>query len=66
MASNQKPTETCEWCRGYQEQTAWLAGKSLAAARNALVSRRATLEDGPYNDGGTAAVADYIARMAQG
>ncbi len=55
-----------QYLRGYREQSAWLEGKSLAEARQALESRRATLAPDVYNDGGTQATIDSIARTAQG
>jgi len=51
----------CSWCRGYDEQMAWLAGKSVTEAQQALAAREATLPPGDYNEGGAAATRDYIA-----
>lgn len=50
----------CAWCRGYEEQAAWLQGKSGSEAEHALAERLATLSGAPYNDGGTVATRDYI------
>jgi hypothetical protein len=47
--------------KGYQDQAAWLEGKSIPEAQQALDARQATLADNPYNRGGTLATADYIA-----
>ncbi len=54
-------TDTCQWCKGYQEMAAWLEGKSIPSAQHALDSRLATLNGDPYNEGGTTATRDYIA-----
>lgn len=57
---------SCQWCRGYEEQSAWLQGKTLADAEYALRSRLATLGDGdPYNEGGNVATRDYIAHLRE-
>jgi hypothetical protein len=47
--------------KGYQDQMAWLQGKSIPEAYQALDARQATLGDIAYNRGGTLATADYIA-----
>jgi hypothetical protein len=49
--------------RGYREQRAWLQGKSIAEARQALEARKATLEPCAYNDAGTVATGEYIEHL---
>jgi hypothetical protein len=54
------------WVRGYEDQAAWLRGKSRAEAQQALEAREATLSADPYNDGGTQATRNYIDHIALG
>ena len=48
---------------GYVAQAAWLAGRSIPEARQALAAREATAEANDYNTGGNRATRDYISRM---
>ena len=50
--------------QGYADQTAWLQGKSLPEAWQALREREATLGPGNYNAGGNRATREYIQRCA--
>lgn len=64
MANPHQHSTECQWCRGYEEQAAWLEGSTLAEAEQSLTAREATLAPGePYNDGCTVATRDYIARV---
>lgn len=59
----QQRQDDCGWCRGYKDQAAWLEGKTLAEAEQALSARTDTLGRGAYNMGGDAATHDYIERL---
>jgi hypothetical protein len=56
-------TRDDEQRRGYADQAAWLAGKSIPEARQALAARNATAEANDYNGGGNRATYEYISRM---
>ena len=50
--------------RGYADQQAWLAGKTLSEAEHALDGRRATVNhDSAYNRGGTDATEAYVVEL---
>jgi hypothetical protein len=54
--------DTRAWTKGYEDQLAWLQGKSRAEAGLALQAREATLSPSAYNDGGSHATRNYIER----
>jgi hypothetical protein len=56
---------TAQYEQGYAEQSAWLAGKTVSEAWQALTAREATQQDNDYNHGGTRATADYVMRAYQ-
>ena len=57
--------DDAQFARGYQEQTAWLQGKTLDEARQALDARMATAAYDPYNLGGDTATWDYIGKLSK-
>lgn len=54
-----------DWEQGYRDQTTWLETQNLPLdhAEHSLTQRLASTARGDYNNGGTAATRDYIARL---